>query len=263
MNPSFQIEGVEVYVEGTGPETLVMVHGWPDTWRLWDRQAEHFKSKYRCVRFSLPGFEAGTVRRPYALEEVTGLIGRIVDQVSPQQPVTLLLHDWGCFFGYQYYQRHPGRVGRIIGVDVGDSTTLARSMPLHQGLMAFAYQIWLAMAWLIGGGIGDWMTRAMARALGCKSDPQRIGSRMTYPYYLFWTRGYSGGVVRRFMPECPMLYIYAKRKPVMFHDPRWLATIAAQSRNRVQPFETGHWVMQNDAAGFNRAISDWLEATPV
>jgi hypothetical protein len=33
--------------------------------------------------------------------------------------------------------------------------------------MVFVYQIWLAMAWRIGGSIGDKMTKSMARALKC------------------------------------------------------------------------------------------------
>lgn len=261
MQPQFQIEGVDVYVEGEGAETILMVHGWPDSWRLWDAQVEHFKPRYRCVRFSLPGYEAGTPRRAYSLDDVTSVISKIADRVSPDQPVTLLLHDWGCFFGYQYAVRNPARVNRVIGIDVGDSTTLARVMGPIGGLMVFAYQSWLAVAWAIGGGIGDWMTRIMAKGLGCQTDMKLVGSRMCYPYYLFWTRGYSGKV-RAFRPHCPMFYIYAKRKPVMFHDPKWVAGIAAAPGGRIESFDTGHWVMQNRPAELNRSIGDWLAATP-
>ena len=39
-----------------------MVHGWPDTYRLWDGQVEALKDRYRCVRFTLPGFDAAQPR---------------------------------------------------------------------------------------------------------------------------------------------------------------------------------------------------------
>ena len=37
MAATLQVSDVEVYIEGAG-DTIVMVHGWPDTYRLWDAQ---------------------------------------------------------------------------------------------------------------------------------------------------------------------------------------------------------------------------------
>ena len=31
-----RIDGADVFVEGEGPQSIVMAHGWPDTHRLWD-----------------------------------------------------------------------------------------------------------------------------------------------------------------------------------------------------------------------------------
>ena len=47
---------VELLVEGAGERAIVMVHGWPDTHRLWDGQVAALKNRYLCVRFTLPGF---------------------------------------------------------------------------------------------------------------------------------------------------------------------------------------------------------------
>lgn len=263
MQPQFQVKGTDVFVEGEGRETIVMVHGWPDTHRLWDAQVAHLKAHYRCVRFTLPGFDGRSPRRAYSLEQVVETIRRVVEQTSPGQKVTLLLHDWGCLFGYQFYVRHAHLVSRIIGVDIGDESTLKKSLSIKAIAMVASYQLWLAAAWLIGGSIGDGMTRLMARLIQCKTDPRLIHSHMTYPYYLFWSRGYSGGVLRPFMPECPMLYLYGTQKPFMFHDPKWTAAIAAQPHSRVQAFETGHWVMVDQPERFNQTVSQWLADTPV
>jgi pimeloyl-ACP methyl ester carboxylesterase len=70
-----QVAGIDVHVEGPeGAEAIVMVHGWPDTYRLWDAQVEFLKASYRCIRFSLPGFEESQPRRVYTVDEVTGFI---------------------------------------------------------------------------------------------------------------------------------------------------------------------------------------------
>ena len=34
MNSTQMMEGIEVHIEGTGPRTLVMIHGWPEYWRI-------------------------------------------------------------------------------------------------------------------------------------------------------------------------------------------------------------------------------------
>ena len=68
--PEVNIRGVEVHLEGAGAETIVMVHGWPDTYRLWDRQVEALKDRYRCVRFTLPGFDKKEPRNAYTLDEL-------------------------------------------------------------------------------------------------------------------------------------------------------------------------------------------------
>lgn len=63
MKPVLQVDGTEILVEGNGPNTLVMVHGWPDNCLLLDAQAEHFRASHRCVRFTLPGFDLSRPRR--------------------------------------------------------------------------------------------------------------------------------------------------------------------------------------------------------
>src|SRR3954466_7614622 len=120
MSATLQVDGIDVFVEGEGAESIVMIHGWPDTYRLWDAQAAFFKDRYRCVRFTLPGFDIGKPRRAYSLEETMSIIGNIIDRTCPGEKVILMLHDWGCAFGYQFAMRHPERVSKIVGVDIGD-----------------------------------------------------------------------------------------------------------------------------------------------
>lgn len=256
-----RVDGVEVLVEGAGPETIVMVHGWPDTHRLWDRQVEALRAGYRCVRFTLPGFEAGSPRRAYSLDELAETIRRVVEQACPGGQAILLLHDWGCVFGYHFAMRHPELVKRVIGVDIGDagSRRHVQTLGLAAKAMIFGYQVWLALAWRIGGWLGDRMARAMARLLHAPGDRSRIGARMGYPYYLQWT-GALGGLrqAKVFAPACPMLFIYGRRKPFMFHSPTWAEGIAARPGSRVEAFDTGHWVMVEKPDGFSEVVAGWL-----
>ena len=112
---SFVVDGVTVQVEGRGPDVLLMLHGWPDTQRLWDAQVAAFAPHFRCVRFTLPCFEPGTPRDPASLDRIVELLHQVSLLTSRDRPVTLLLHDWGCLFGYQFAMQHPQRVARIVG----------------------------------------------------------------------------------------------------------------------------------------------------
>ena len=255
--------GVDVVVEGDGPETIVMIHGWPDTYRLWDAQAAYFKSRYRCVRFTLPGFDIDRPRRAYSLEETLAIIGDIVEQTSSGRKVILMLHDWGCAFGYQFAMRNPERVSRIVGVDIGDAGTRQhlRSLTMKAKVAVLAYQLWLAFAWRIGGRLGDWMTLWMAKMARCPSDRRFIDSRMDYPYHIRWMKSHGSyrGMVR-FEPMVPMLFIYGERKPFMFHTREWAQALAAKPGNRVEAFATGHWVMSKEPRRFNEVVDAWFRA---
>ena len=80
MQQVIVVDDIDVYIEGgvEGSETIVMIHGWPDTYRLWDAQVEELKSRYRCVRFTLPGFDLGKPRRAYSLDATMRILLHIV-----------------------------------------------------------------------------------------------------------------------------------------------------------------------------------------
>ena len=239
-----------------------MVHGWPDTARLWKPQIAALQDRYDCVAITLPGFDASQPKRAYSLDEVVEAIRKSVDN----RRVTLLLHDWGCLYGYQFAMRYPQLVERIVGVDIGDTGSRAHLEELgwRGKLMIAAYQHWLAAAWRIGGPIGDAMSRTMARLLRCPTDPETIHAQMAYPYAVRWL-GAAGGFqgLRVLKPEVPMLFVYGEKKPLMFHSRPWAERVAAQKGNRVIAFPTGHWIMVTRREAFNEALRTWLAETDV
>ncbi len=255
------VQGIDLLIEGEGPDTLLMIHGWPDTHRLWDSTVHALKRNSRCVRFTLPGYDVAKPARATSLAQMTALIADIVDAVSPARPVTLVLHDWGCIFGYEFAARRPEQVARIVAVDIGDynSGAYRRSLPFKARALVFAYQFWLAVAWTVRGASGNAMTRWMARKSGCRAASSAIGWQMNYPYAMLWF-GLLGGFrgAKQVVHDCPVLFIYAERKPFMFQSSGWLAKLAARPGCAVRPFPTGHWVMAQQPDAFNQCVSGWL-----
>ena len=188
-----------------------------------------------------------------------------MDRISPGQPVTLMLHDWGCIFGYQFAMRHPDRVARVVAVDVGDhnSGALMRSWGVKEKLSVMGYQVWLALAWKLGHhfseNLGTRMTRAMARWLRCPAPQQSITHKMNYPYAMQWF-GTAGGFKRAAQIQLPMplLFVYGERKPFMFHSPQWLEKIVVTPGSAVQGLPCGHWVMISRPEAFHARVREWL-----
>ncbi|MBK9520297.1 MAG: alpha/beta hydrolase [Rhodocyclaceae bacterium] len=260
-----RVAGVDVFIDGAGSETLLMIHGWPDSYRLWDNTVAALSSQYRCVRFTLPGFDIYKPPQANSLTELTEMIRQIADAVSPGEKLTLVLHDWGCIFGYEFAARHPERVQRIAAVDIGDynSEACSRSLSFAAKLKIFGYQFWLAISWKLGIAgmerVGNWMVRKMAQAMRCRADPAGICWQMNFPYAMRWF-GLKGGLKQaaQVVFACPLLYIYAERKPFMFHSPEWLAHLAKQPGCEAHGFATGHWVMVEQTGLFNARLLAWL-----
>ena len=260
------VDGIDVYVDGPEEdehaETIVMIHGWPDTYRLWDRQVAELKHRYRCVRFTLPGFDSAKQRRSYTLDATMRILLHIINSVNRKQPVILMAHDWGCVFGYEFYMRNRAVVSRIVGVDIGDanSETTLRSRSVGQRMMLNGYQNVLALGWAIGGWVGNTMTRVMAGVMSVPSPREYIHSGMNYPYYIL-TAGNIGSyrALVPFKPRVPMLFIYGIRKPFMFHSGPWTEMLAARKGCKVVAFNTGHWPMVSEPERFNQVVLDWLD----
>lgn len=263
---TLRVDGIAVQIEGpaTAP-TLLFLHGWPDSLHLWDATVHALGDAYRCIRFTLPGFDLAAPPRATSFARMVEFIDAVLDATGTAQ-ATLVLHDWGCVFGYEYAARRPQRVARIVGVDIGDhnSRPYGASLTPAQRRMVFGYQVWLALAYQFGGRLGDRMARWMARKLRCPAPAHTIGAQMGYPYAARWF-GAVGGT-RALAPvqelACPLLYIYGARKLFMFHSAEWLTALQARPDCEAHALPAGHWVMLDRPEAFHALVRRWLDAAP-
>lgn len=78
--------------------TVVLVHGWPDSHRVWDGVAELLVADFRIVTYDTRGqgesvTDAGD--SAFTLDELAADFFAVIDAVSPGSPVHVLAHDWG------------------------------------------------------------------------------------------------------------------------------------------------------------------------
>jgi pimeloyl-ACP methyl ester carboxylesterase len=257
MSIETKVLDTQVYINGDGEKTIIMIHGWPDTHEIWDKQVDFFKNDFRCVTFTLPGFSKGDIKK-YSLEDVIFEVDAIVNAVSPNDKVILMVHDWGCVFGYEYAMRYPDKIYKMIGIDIGDAASkeFMDSLSISAKLMVFSYQITLALGYLIKS---DSIHKTMAKALKAKSNIDNIHSGMGLPYAMKWL-GANGGMnnLKPINPTFPFFYAYGTKKPFMFHSKAWETKIKIQPTNEVRAFNSTHWVMVDRADEFNEAVRNWL-----
>ena len=181
-------------------------------------------------------------------------------EVSPRPGLVLDEHAL-CGHRRLPARRHglrPAGAGAVAARLLSEGALVA-SLDLRSKLGVVGYQVWLALAWKLGGQLGTRMTRAMARWLRCPTEPASITHKMNYPYAMQWfgTAGGFKGAAQIKLPM-PLLFVYGERKPFMFHSSRWLEQVAATPGSAVQGLPCGHWVMVSRPEAFHARVREWL-----
>ncbi|WP_280397735.1 alpha/beta fold hydrolase [Nocardia carnea] len=79
-------------------ETVVLVHGWPDTHHLWNGVIPLLARRFHVVAYDTRGHGASTRTARVAdfrLAELAADFFAVAAAVSPDRPVHVLAHDWG------------------------------------------------------------------------------------------------------------------------------------------------------------------------
>jgi len=81
---------------------VLFIHGWPDCARLWDKQIEAFKADYRCINVTMPNYGSKPNVNSWGCDfpELTKMLAEVVETKSKTKRVTLVVHDFGSFYGY-------------------------------------------------------------------------------------------------------------------------------------------------------------------
>src|SRR5215471_6999504 len=114
------VDGLKLYSSstGTGPATLIFVHGWTCDATSWDAQVPVFAKKYRVVTLDLPGH--GRSASPADGKFSADLFARAVEAVraeSGADKVVLVGHSMGAPVIRQYARLYPQHVAALVIVD--------------------------------------------------------------------------------------------------------------------------------------------------
>ncbi|HEY0642642.1 MAG TPA: alpha/beta fold hydrolase [Nocardioides sp.] len=103
--------------EGGNPDgpTVVLVHGWPDTHRVWEGVAALLADDFRVVAYDTRGQGESVTDAPdraFTVDLLADDLLAVLDAVSPGSPVHVVGHDWGSVQAWEAVCR-PGTEERI------------------------------------------------------------------------------------------------------------------------------------------------------
>ncbi len=109
-----------IFSEGDpGDDPVVLVHGYPDTHRIWDAVGERLARTRYVVRYDVRG--AGASEKPravhqYRLDRLADDLFGVLDGIG--RPVHLVGHDWGSIQGWEAVTdpRAEGRISRYTSI---------------------------------------------------------------------------------------------------------------------------------------------------
>jgi non-heme chloroperoxidase len=100
-------------IRGDGP-AVVLVHGWKQSHRLWDRVIPLLECDFRVVAFDLRGMgESDKPGDPYTFHELADDLGFVLRELDLDE-VTLVGWSMGCSVSLEYLRLDGSRVARLV-----------------------------------------------------------------------------------------------------------------------------------------------------
>ena len=132
---------------------VVLLHGFPDSWRLWRYQIRLLAAAgHRVIAPDLRGF--GRSSRPsgvadYRMNVLVGDLTGLLDSTGVDR-ATVVGHDWGAVLAWRLAGSLPQRVDRLVAVSVGHPAANTDGAPDQQERSRY-------LRWFLPPGVAERM----------------------------------------------------------------------------------------------------------
>ncbi len=110
---TIEVKGCNVFYldEGEG-QTILFLHGNPDSSEVWEQQIKAFKSSYRCLAPDFPGWGQSSISSDFefTLEGYSEFMAALLESLGITEPVHLVVHDIGGIYGLPWAVMNPDMV---------------------------------------------------------------------------------------------------------------------------------------------------------
>lgn len=130
------IDGLQMHfvIGGDGPETIVLLHGFPQNWYEWRALMPHLLDGHKVIAIDLPGLGDTTGPLPsYDKKTLATYVHRLLASLGIVSGVKLVAHDFGSSIAYALAANHREQIAGLFIMDfpvTGGSLTFEQLKPL-------------------------------------------------------------------------------------------------------------------------------------
>ena len=245
------VDGIPIHstVHGSGPKTIVFVHGWTCDESSWREQVPAFEKTYRVVTLDLPGHgQSGSPKSgPLTME----LFAKAIEAVRVEakaDKIVLVGHSMGTPVIRQYARMYPTHVAGLVPVDGVLHLSGSASAPVPDRMR---------------GPEGRKNREAMIRGMFSKATTPPLQDHILKMMLAAPETTAYQAMSATFAPanwpneqlNFPALGVYADHSGA--DDPAYFKRTFPQGHS-VQVPGTGHFVMMEKPAEFNKLLADFL-----
>jgi haloalkane dehalogenase len=122
------------YVERGAGRPMLFLHGNPTSSFLWRNILGPLSAQYRCIAPDLLGMGdsdklPGDDPERYSFFVQQRYLDGFIESLSLDEPVILVVHDWGSALGFDFARRHPKRVRGIAYMEAITGIRAWEAMP--------------------------------------------------------------------------------------------------------------------------------------
>lgn len=126
---TLRINGLDMHVVLAGAgENLLLLHGFPDSSRLWRKLIPGLVAAgFRVIAPDQRGFGRTTApvkTKDYAIAQIAADAIALLDALGVER-AALMAHDWGAIVGWRLAADHPDRFRCFVALSVGHPNALA------------------------------------------------------------------------------------------------------------------------------------------
>ena len=114
MDKFIEVDGKKISYSdiGNGP-TIVFLHGWLDSKKVFDNLTSILFSKYRCVSIDLPGFGESDVIKDVTLIKMSQIINKVIKKIGISH-FDLVGHSMGGAITLVYASRYQEKIKKVV-----------------------------------------------------------------------------------------------------------------------------------------------------
>ncbi len=242
---------------GEGPP-VVLLHGWLESWRLWQETMEQLGRDHRIYALDFWGFgESGKKRETYAVGDFASMVSEFMDRLGIQR-APLVGHSMGGTVSLLLAIKHPRRVDRVavVGAPIeGSALAMVLKLAGYRPIAFVAYNLPFALR--LGLRVAS---RRITRDRNWYDMIVADLSRTTLESFLLSIASLRKTDLRPRLGEIrmPVMGIYGK-KDIIVHPAQWEPLKAGIGHAQIENFaDSGHFPMLDEPDRFRRTLREFL-----